>query len=151
MNLHFIIYAIFIMTAGQGLFISSVLYYKYKNQKPEVKYFSLYLISFSVIIFYWTLFWINNQIGKPLTFINFGEPFVFLLAPSLYFYVTEKKSAFWPHVLPALIPVLMLTPRYLQVYGDITWTWYLDNMTNAYTIWTSLNIIQIAIRVVTSN
>lgn len=146
MTLHPLVYALFIMTAGQGIFIATVLFFKYRKPKPEIKYFSLYLISFSIIILYWTTFWINNMIGKPLPFVNFGEPFVFVLAPALYFYITEKKSVFWPHLLPALIPVIFILPRYMDYFFNLTWSWYFESVgTYAYIIWTTLNIIQIII------
>ncbi|MGK7392088.1 MAG: helix-turn-helix domain-containing protein [Candidatus Cyclobacteriaceae bacterium M2_1C_046] len=136
------------MAAGQGIFISSVLYYKYRNPKPEIKYFSLYLLSFSLIILYWTTFWINNMIGSPLPFVNFGEPLAFILAPALYFYITEKNSAFWPHALPALLPIIFLTPIYLDFYLGISWAWYTEIAPHVYFVWTTLNIIQISIYII---
>lgn len=122
-----IINTVFLFFAGQGIFLSFLLY-----QQKKIKanpWISFYFLGFSLILCYWVIA-SNEAISWQWRAVEFANPIQFLLGPFLFLSVTEKQRMKEPyiHFVPALASLLVLGPVWVILLSGLEMpSFYADN------------------------
>lgn len=113
--------SIFLLVAGQGFFLSVLLFSTIKRQERANLWLGLLIFAFALTLVDYVGFWTNyNHLFT--WFAGIYEPLAFLLGPLLYIYLKELGTSkydlrkAWPHFVPFFLillyrlPFLIMTP-----------------------------------------
>jgi len=108
---------LFLVIAGQGLLLSGLIY----KQKPKFRYFSLSILFFSFLLFYYVIFWSGNIQNMPRWMgIMMGLPY--LIAPLMYRQI--RTIVLWRHLL--IFPLFMSFYLLTLLLSFPSWTFQLQ-------------------------
>lgn len=118
--------SIFLLLAGQGLFLAFLIYQQKKiKTNPWVSY---YFLSFSLILISWVLIWLEN-VPPEYKYFSFAFPIKLLLGPFFYLSIAKKQTSNWKHLLPGILSALVLLPFWINLFTPITLnSFYSDNL-----------------------
>ena len=118
--------SLFLLLAGQGLFLAFLIYHQKKiKANPWV---SFYFASFSLILISWVLIWQEN-VPVQYKYFSFAFPLKLLLGPFFYLSVFQKRANYWKHLIPGLMAILILIPYWINLFFTISLTaFYVENI-----------------------
>ena len=101
--------SLFLLVAGQGFFLSFLLFSSVKNQERANGWLGALIFCFSFTLVDYVGYWTNyNHLFPALAGIY--EPLVFLYGPLLYVYLRQlgKQEVAWRSIWPHFVPFLMV-------------------------------------------
>ncbi len=137
---------LFLLAAGHGLFLSSLLALRSK-QYPGLKYLSILILLFAVSLLYYVAFWMDitpKQTplwGLILTFPTLYGPLVYAYFQKL----NNQRINFWLHATPFFLHFAYMTGCYGNVLGIISWTPFNASGAFGFTIVQNVSLVMYAI------
>lgn len=111
--------SVFLLAVGQGLFLSVLLFQRYRKQQLGNGWLAALMLAFSLLLSFNVSFWTRyNWEFPPLNLIY--PAVAYLIGPFLLFYLDGLtgqavfKRYRWAHFIPALTVLALLLPAYFQ-------------------------------------
>jgi AraC-like DNA-binding protein len=116
--------SIFLLAAGQGFFLTVLLWQRYRRQQLANAWLAALVLAFSLLLVFNVGFWTRyNWLFPPFNLIYPAA--AYLIGPFLLFYLdglTGKplfRAHRWLHFLPAALVLALSLPAYLQPLADL--------------------------------
>lgn len=151
--------SIFLLVAGQGFFLSFLLFSTIKRQERANLWLGLLIFAFALTLVDYVGFWTNYNHLYPF-FAGIYEPLTFLIGPLLYIYLKELGTSRYelkktlPHfipfflifayrlpflIMPAAEKVKVLQGRIADVSPDVLWFPY------NFSLFVGLSVLHLAV------
>lgn len=115
---------LFLLAAGQGLFLSLLLWQRRRNTPDRSPWLPALIFTFSLLLVFNVGFWTRYDWYFPPVQLIYPAG-AFLIGPFLLFYLDDLaarpvfRSFRWLHFLPALLVLGLRLPAYLRPLGEL--------------------------------